>query len=145
MGSFVVSLGPLTDKAAVKRSVEVMNLGDPPSHTADLNAADQALSHTPAAIKHVIFLGDGDAMDSYQPVVTTMHAHGITVTTVAIGATGADAALLQQMAGWGHGRFYQSNSLADIPQIFIKETREALKPWLVEGRIAPQLPALAHA
>ena len=143
MGPFVVSLGPLTDKAAVKRKIEAMNLGDPPSYTADLNAADQALSHTTAAIKHVIFLGDGDAMDNYQPVVTAMHAHGITVTTVAIGATGADAALLQQMAGWGHGRFYQSNSLADIPQIFIKETREALKPWIVEGRIAPQLASLA--
>src|SRR5207245_8594456 len=109
MGSFVVSLGTLTDKAAVKRQIEAMNLGDPPSYTADLNAADQALSHTTAAIKHVIFLGDGDAQDNYQPVVTAMHAHGITVTTVAIGATGADAALLQQMAGWGHGRFYQSN------------------------------------
>ncbi|TME21469.1 MAG: VWA domain-containing protein, partial [Chloroflexi bacterium] len=143
MGSFVVPLGPLTDKAAVKRKIEAMNLGDPPTYTPDLNAADQALSHTTAAIKHVIFLGDGDAYDNYQPVVTAMHAHGITVTTVAIGATGADAALLQQMAGWGHGRFYQSNSLADIPQIFIKETREALKPWIVEGRIAPQLASLA--
>jgi uncharacterized membrane protein len=143
MGSFVVPLGPLTDKAAVKRKIEAMNLGDPPTYTPDLNAADQALNHTTAAIKHVIFLGDGDAYDNYQPVVTAMHAHGITVTTVAIGATGADAALLQQMAGWGHGRFYQSNSLADIPQIFIKETREALKPWIVEGRIAPQLASLA--
>ena len=143
MGSFVVPLGPLTDKAAVKRKIEAMNLGDPPTYTPDLNAADQALSHTTAAIKHVIFLGDGDAYDNYQPVVTAMHAHGITVTTVAIGASGADAALLQQMAGWGHGRFYQSNSLADIPQIFIKETREALKPWIVEGRIAPQLASLA--
>ena len=143
MGSFVVPLGPLTDKAAVKRKIEAMNLGDPPTYSPDLNAADQALSHTTAAIKHVIFLGDGDAYDNYQPVVTAMHAHGITVTTVAIGATGADAALLQQMAGWGHGRFYQSNSLADIPQIFIKETREALKPWIVEGRIAPQLASLA--
>jgi len=143
MGSFVVPLGPLTDKAAVKRKIEAMNLGDPPTYAPDLNAADQALSHTTAAIKHVIFLGDGDAYDNYQPVVTAMHAHGITVTTVAIGATGADAALLQQMAGWGHGRFYQSNSLADIPQIFIKETREALKPWIVEGRIAPQLASLA--
>src|SRR5256884_9131670 len=39
---------------------------------------------------------------------------------------------------------YQSNSLSDIPQIFIKETREALKPWIVEGRIAPQLASLAE-
>ena len=143
MGPFVVSLGPLTDKAAVKRQIEAMSLGDPPSYAADLTAADQALSHTTAAIKHLIFLGDGDAQDNYQPIVTAMHAHGITVTTVAIGATGPDAAMLQQIAGWGHGRFYQSNSLSDIPQIFIKETREALKPWIVEGRIAPQLASLA--
>ena len=143
MGPFVVALGPLTDKAAVKRQIEAMSLGDPPSYAPDLTAADQALSHTTAAIKHVIFLGDGDAPDNYQPIVTAMHAHGITVTTVAIGANGADAAMLQQMAAWGHGRFYQSNSLSDIPQIFIKETREALKPWIVEGRIAPQLSSLA--
>jgi len=144
MGSFVVPLGPLTDKTAVKRQIEAMSLGDPPSYAPDLTAADQALSHTTAAIKHVIFLGDGDAPDNYQPIVTAMHGHGITVTTVAIGANAADASMLQQMAGWGHGRFYQSNSLSDIPQIFIKETREALKPWIVEGRIAPQLASLAN-
>src|SRR5205823_13034360 len=68
MGSFVVPLGPLTDKAAVKRKIEAMNLGDPPTYAPDLNAADQALSHTTAAIQHVIFLGDGDAYDNYQPV-----------------------------------------------------------------------------
>src|SRR5438874_7061697 len=132
MGPFVVALGPLTDKAAVKRQIEAMNLGDPPSYAADLTAADQALSHTTAAIKHVIFLGDGDAQDNYQPIVTAMHAHGITVTTVAIGATGPDAAMLQQIAGWGHGRFYQSNSLSDSPQIVIRKTRAGLNPGMLE-------------
>src|SRR5207245_1106414 len=48
------------------------------------------------------------------------------------------------MAGWGHGRFYQSNSVQDIPQIFLKETREALKPWIVEGDIVPRLGSLAE-
>jgi len=143
MGTVVVALGPLTDKAAVKRKIENMSLGDPPSYTPDLNVADQALTHTTAAIKHVILLGDGDALDNYQPVITAMHGHGITVSTVAIGATAADASTMQAMAGWGHGRFYQSNSLADVPQIFLKETREALKPWIVEGKIAPQLASLA--
>jgi hypothetical protein len=72
-----------------------------------------------------------------------MHGHGITVSTVAIASNASDAAMMQSMAGWGHGRFYQSNSVADVPQIFLKETREALKPWIVEGRIAPQLASLA--
>ena len=144
MGNVVVPLGPLTDKAAVKRKIENMSLGDPPSYTPDLNVADQALTKATAAIKHVILLGDGDATDNYQPVITAMHGHGITVSTVAIGANASDASTMQAMAGWGHGRFYQSNRLQDLPQIFLKETREALKPWIVEGRIAPQLASLAN-
>src|SRR5207247_2732931 len=47
------------------------------------------------------------------------------------------------MAGRRHVRAYHGNSLQDVPQIFLKETREALKPWIVEGRIAPQLASLA--
>ena len=143
MGTVVVPLAPLTDKAAVKRKIENMGLGDPPSYTPDLNAADQALTHITASLKHIILLGDGDAVDNYQPVITAIHAHGITVSTVAIASIMSDAGLMQEMAGWGHGRFYQSNSVADVPQIFLKESREALKPWIVEGRIVPQLASLA--
>jgi uncharacterized membrane protein len=144
MGNVVVPLGPLTDKAAIKRQIENMSLGDPPSYTPDLQAADKALTHATAAIKHVILFGDGDAPDqNYQPTITGMHGRGITVSTVAIAANASDASVMQAMAGWGHGRFYQSNSLQDVPQIFLKETREALKPWIVEGRIAPQLASLA--
>src|SRR2546429_2323654 len=140
----VVPLAPLTDKAAVKHKIDAILLGDPGSYAPDLNAADQALSKAKAAIKHVILFGDGDTMDrNYQPAITAMHGRGITLSTVAIAATASDAATMQAMAGWGHGRFYQSNSLADVPQIFLKETREALKPWIVEGRIAPQLASLA--
>jgi len=143
MGSLVVPLGPLTDKAAVKRKIESMNLGDPFSYTPDLQAAEQALTKTSAAIKHVILFGDGDPPDrNYQPAITAMHGRGITLSTVAIAANAPDASLMQSMAGWGHGRFYQSNSLQDVPQIFLKETREALKPWIVEGSIAPQLASL---
>src|SRR5437588_1307683 len=144
MGSIVVPLGPLTDKAAIKKKIEAMGLGDPPSYSPDLSAANDQLTKTTASIKHVILFGDGDAPDrDYQSQITAMHGRGITVSTVAIAANSFDAATMQAMAGWGHGRFYQSNSLADVPQIFLKESREALKPWIVEGRIAPQLASLA--
>jgi uncharacterized membrane protein len=143
MGTVVVPLAPLTDKAAVKRKIEGMGLGDPFSYAPDLQAAEQALLKTNAAIKHVIFFGDGDSQRDTESVITAMHAKGITVSTVAIAANASDAAFLQQMASLGHGRFYQSNSLQDVPQIFLKETREALKPWIVEGKIAPQLASLA--
>jgi hypothetical protein len=143
-GSFVVPLGPITDKAGIERKIQSMQLGDPATYTPDLQAADQALMATSAGVKHIIFLGDGDAYDNYQPVITSIHSHGITVSTVAVGATPGDAAIVQQMAGWGHGRFYLSNSVSDVPQIFLKETRQALKPWIVEGKIAPQLASFAN-
>ncbi len=143
MGTVVVPLGPLTDKAAVKRQIDNMGLGDPPSYTPDLQAAEKQLLKTSATIKHVIFFGDGDSQNDTQSVITEMHTKGITLSTVAIAANAADASIMQEMAGWGHGRFYQSTRLTDVPQIFLKETREALKPWIVEGHIAPQLASLA--
>ncbi|MDQ6710425.1 MAG: VWA domain-containing protein [Candidatus Dormibacteraeota bacterium] len=144
MGNVVVPLGPLSDKTKVKSQIDAMGLGDPPTYVPDLNAADQALSKISASIKHVILLADGDAPDNYEAVIARLHSHGITVSTVAIGANPADAAGLQAIAGWGHGRFYQSNSISDVPQIFLKETREALKPWIVEGAITPRLSSLAN-
>jgi hypothetical protein len=33
----------------------------------------------------------------------------------------------------------------DVPQIFLKETNEALKPWIVEGTITPRLASLLEA
>ncbi|HYM49181.1 MAG TPA: VWA domain-containing protein [Candidatus Limnocylindrales bacterium] len=139
----VVPLGPLTDKAAVKRQIEAMALGDPGSYQPDLSSAAQALAAAHASVKHIILLGDGDAFDNYQAIIPGIHDRGITVSAVAIGADPGGAAVMQQIASLGKGRFYQSNSLEDIPQLFLKETREALKPWIVEGTIAPRLASLA--
>jgi len=44
---------------------------------------------------------------------------------VAVGADANGVSVMQGIATWGHGRFYQSNSIQDVPQIFLKETNEA--------------------
>jgi uncharacterized membrane protein len=143
-GTIVVPLAALTDKAKVKSQIEAMGLGDPQSYEPDLNAADQQLVKSTASIKHIIMLGDGDPpFAARQSVVEAIHGHGITVSTVAVGSDPGGAAVMQAIAGWGHGRFYQSSSIQDVPQIFLKETNEALKPWVVEGPITPQLSSLA--
>ncbi|MGH7764688.1 MAG: VWA domain-containing protein, partial [Candidatus Dormibacteraceae bacterium] len=136
-GTVVVPLTTLTDKAKVKSAIEAMGLGDPLSYVPDLNSAAQQLGKAKAALKHIILLGDGDARDNYEPVITSIHNSGITVSTVAAGTFGTDPVLMQEIATWGHGRFYQSNGVNDVPQIFLKETNEALKPWIVEGSIIP--------
>ena len=145
MGTVVVPLGPLTDKASIKKKIESINLGDPPTYKPDLNAADLELVKTTASLKHIIMLGDGDANDGYQSAVEAIHGHGITVSTVAVGSDPGGAGVMQAIAGWGHGKFYQSTTIQDVPQIFLKETNESLKPWVVEGNITPRLSSLAEA
>ena len=145
VGSIVVPLAPLADKVAVKKKIDAMQLGDPQSYQPDLMAADQDLVKSPASLKHIIMLGDGDPFSGTpQALVETIHAHGITVSTVAVGADVNGAAVMQAIATWGHGRFYQSNSIQDVPQILLKETNEALKPWIVEGNITPRLTSVAE-
>jgi uncharacterized membrane protein len=145
-GNIVVPLTQLTDKAKLKATIAAMSMGDPPGYGADLNAASQQLVKSKAGLKHIILLGDGDATsDAYQPIVTAIHDKGITVSTVAAGSFGVETGVMQQIATWGHGRFYESTSVSDVPQIFLKETNEALKPWIVEGTIAPHLASLLEA
>ncbi len=142
---FAVPLGFVKDKTAIKNTIGSMPLGDGP-YAPYLIAADETLSHTQAAIKHVILLGDGDEFDDYQPLINRMRGHGITLSTVGVNTHNQPAfmTLLQNMAQWGHGRFYQSNGPQDVPRILLKETRDALKPWIVEGSITPRLTSLAE-
>src|SRR4029077_5695617 len=60
-GTAVVLLTQLTDKAAMKSTIEKMQLGDPPSYAPDLNTAADQLAASKAGLKHIILLGDGDA------------------------------------------------------------------------------------
>ncbi len=142
----LIPLSLLTDKTKIKAAINSMGLGDPPSYLPDINSASQELKAAKASIKHIILLGDGDATQGdYQSTITAIHQQGITVSTVAAGSFGTNPALMQSIANWGGGRFYQSSNVADVPEIFLKETNEALKPWIVEGTIPPRLSSLIEA
>ncbi|HKC18356.1 MAG TPA: VWA domain-containing protein, partial [Candidatus Dormibacteraeota bacterium] len=145
-GHVVVPLTQLTDKASIKAAISSMSLSDPPGYGADLNAAAAQLDKVKASLKHIILLGDGDAQfDNYSAIVPPIHAKGITVSTVAAGEFGTVPATMQLIANLGHGRFYQSTNVSEVPQIFLKETNEALKPWVVEGNIQPHAASLLDA
>ena len=77
----------------------------------DLIAAETALLQSDAKIKHVILLGDGDATDSYQKQVLKMTSEHISVSVVGtnIGSYD-DLTMMQQIAEWGKGRFYQADN-----------------------------------
>ena len=60
----------------------------------------------------------------------------ITVSSVAVGPS-ADPELLRNIAKWGKGRAYQVADAKELPQIFVKEAKNAATPAFDEKQIKP--------
>ncbi|MBJ7609326.1 MAG: VWA domain-containing protein [Candidatus Dormibacteraeota bacterium] len=142
-----VPLQPVTDRGKVEGAINaISNFGDPPSYEPFLSDAEHALLQHPNALKHIILLGDGD---TGQPVssalIADMVAHGITVSSVGVDIDGNQRfmAAMRQVADQGHGRYYQSESANQVPDILLKESQSTLKPWIVTQRIAPAQGAMS--
>jgi len=105
-----------------------------------LNEASFYLNASAKPVRHLITITDGD--DSRQKegsdaLVRRLNQAGITVTSVALGK-GADVPFLKQIAQIGGGRFFLAERAAEIPDILLAETQLIVRPFLEEGRFAPQ-------
>ncbi len=139
-GSLAIPMGYVTNKAAIDQAIDKMNPTDPPSYQPDLVAAETALLHTDAKIKHVILLGDGDARDSYATQVLKMASEHISVSVVGTNiGTYDDLTMMQQIAAWGKGRFYRADNPNAIPQILLEETRQAARRAIIEEPFVPAI------
>ena len=135
---WAVPLQRVTDKGAINRAIDAMQPNDPPSYAASLNLAARALRTVTAPIKHIILLGDGDAYDYYGPLVRGIVAQGISISTVATGAsTWQDFATMQDIARWGHGHYYRADAVESIPQIFLKEAKRVARTAVVDDHFVP--------
>lgn len=137
-----VPLQYVRNKQEIARAIDAMQPVDPMSYRPSLTTALTTLSHASAKIKHIILVGDGDAVDNYQPLIARIRAAGITVSTVATGAgTGGptDYGVMKDIARWGKGTYYQADNAAMIPQIFLKETKQIARTGLVEAPFMPEV------
>jgi Ca-activated chloride channel family protein len=110
-----------------------------------LKEAAEILRGTPAKVKHVILLSDGEApTDGIAELVGEMRQDRITVS--AVGVQGSDRNMLAMIADNGEGRLYMVEDIGSLPKIFMKETQEAQKSQLVEdavhARIAKKVEAI---
>ena len=102
-----------------------------------LDLAHRALTTSPAKLKHIILLTDGQSTPGpFYEQTTAMAREGITVSTVAVG-NGADSALLEQIARWGNGRFHFTVDPRKIVQIFARETITASRSAIQEQPFLP--------
>jgi hypothetical protein len=147
------SVGILTFNDAFDWDVKLRNVGknrdmirskvsaiEPGGRTLIFPALEQAylaLRGVKARAKHVILLSDGRTYpDQYEALVQKMVDARITVSSVAVGAS-ADQELLRDIAKWGKGQQHMVEDPRELPQIFVKEAKNAANPAFEEKDIKP--------
>ncbi len=110
---------------------------------AGLTEGETALKQTSARVKHMVLLTDGwSRSGQYDALSAQLAEEGITLSIVAAGEGSAE--YLQGLAEAGGGRYYAAPSMADVPDIFVKETIQAVGSYLIEEPFYP-LPAAPSA
>ncbi len=127
------------NKAGIVGNIERIEAGGGTAMYEPMVQAHEALAGVTATFKHCIVLTDGVSQPGDFQGITSQMANGqVTVSTVAVGQD-IDAELLQSIARWGRGRYYQTTDPHDVPQIFAKETMTASKSSLIEEPFVPQV------
>ncbi len=132
------------DKQAIHHAIATIKAGGGTDGYPALKEGYRVLFDSPALLKHVIFLSDGQmTRGDFAGLLKRMSKDKITVSTVAIGKD-ADVQLMLDIAKWGKGRFYYTEDSQTIPRIFTLETQLASKASLVEQPFKPHVTSPAH-
>lgn len=128
----IVPMSSASNKGGIKDSIDSLAAGGGTNLYPGLLRAQEMLDATPAKIKHIIILSDGQTAGSgYEELIADLSATRVTVSTVALGE-GAAKELMQALAHLGKGRYYETNDPESVPQIFTKETMQASKSAIKE-------------
>jgi uncharacterized membrane protein/uncharacterized protein YegL len=131
------------NRADIRKKIAAIQPG---GHTLIFPAVEQAylaLRTAKARAKHVLLLSDGRSYpDDYEGLVRRMASARITVSSIAVGPS-ADPELLRNIARWGKGRSYAVADAKQLPEIFVKEAKNASTPAFDEKEIIPIVKAPA--
>ena len=125
------------NRDAIRKTVAAI---EPSGHTLIFPAVEQAylaLKDARARAKHVVLLSDGRSYpDDYEGLVKKMVEAKMTVSSISVGPA-ADVELLTNIAKWGKGRSYVVEDAKEVPQIFVKEAKNAINPSFDEKQLKP--------
>ena len=113
-------------------------MGDPPSYDPYLLEAARVLNNTDAKVKHIVFLGDGDAIyEANQGAVAAnmkkIRDMGITVSTIVTGADNHESIkFMATMAYVGGGQSYIADKPQDLPRLLLKDQQTISQPPIIE-------------
>ncbi len=130
------------NRAAMISRMRGMTPGDMPDFQPSMQLALRSLVNTPASVKHMIIISDGDPTPPASGILTQFAANQIKISTVAVGAHGpAGHQTLQNIATTTGGNYYVATNPAALPKIFQREAMRVSRPLVYEpeGGAQPQI------
>lgn len=137
-GTWRIPMQHVTDREAIKAAMQnLQGMGDPPNYDPYLMEAARVLNNTDAKIKHIIFLGDGDAVyEANQSAISAniqkIHDMGITVSTISTGADKSGINFMAAIAKTGNGQAYVAEKPQDLPRLLLKDQQTISQPPIIE-------------
>ncbi len=131
------------NRATIREKIAAITPSGPTRIFPAVEQAYLALRTTKARAKHVVVLSDGRSLpDDHETLVRKMAAAHITVSSIAVGPA-ADRELLHNIAVWGKGRDYAVQNARELPEVFVKEAKNAATPSFDEKDITAVVKAPA--
>lgn len=136
----MLRVGP--NRAAMISNMRAMVPGDMPDFSPSMQMALKSLAATPASIKHMIIISDGDPTPPPNGLLNQFKSAQIQISTVAVGTHGpAGHQTLQKIATTTGGNYYVASNPTALPKIFQKEAMKVSRPLVYEptGGLRPQI------
>ncbi|MDR3539748.1 MAG: VWA domain-containing protein [Desulfosporosinus sp.] len=142
---WVVKTAPLLNKQWVQEQISSIEPSGGTNMYPSLEAAYKALKEAKVKVKHIILLSDGVSKygGDYESLLKQMEADNITLSVVAVGSD-SDTSLLKYLAQQGHGRYYFTDQIDNIPKIFAKETMMVTRSYFVQEPFTPVITGSAN-
>ncbi|HVO43863.1 MAG TPA: VWA domain-containing protein [Aggregatilineales bacterium] len=138
---WLVPIQPVGDGTSVVNQVGTLRPGGGTDIIAAVKEIGRSVPQDDSTLKHVILLTDGGADDTgLVQMVTQLHdKYGITMTSIGIGQD--VPSFMADIARAGHGVYYNTVTLQNIPQIFVADTVFATRSYIIEQEFAPKVTA----
>ncbi|MGN6759089.1 MAG: VWA domain-containing protein, partial [Thermomicrobiales bacterium] len=134
---WVAPLKALRDQPDILNQLGSLRAGGGTDIRAGLAQAVQAQLGSASHVRHIILVTDGQSNNNFADLIQQLHDNNITLSIVGVGQDVAP--YLPQLAAAGGGRYYFAADPSQLPDIFLQETRLALRSYFIEGDIGPRL------
>nr|WP_233711364.1 VWA domain-containing protein [Lederbergia citrisecunda] len=136
----IIEAAPISNKEKAIEKIRSVPAGGGTEIYSALEAAFNRLIPLELQRKHIILLTDGQSAtnNDYHALIDKGKETNITLSTVALGQD-ADKRLLEDLAGYGAGRFYDVVDDTVIPSILSRETAVLTRTYIVDDPFYPTI------